>query len=144
MIKWWLIALTLIGGIAAGTQAAINGALGRSAGMLETTFFSFLVGVVALGMLTGLIGRGQFAAILQAPPWQWVGGLLGAFYVFILVFTVPRIGVSAAILGAIIGQILIGTIIDHFGLTGQAIPLNMNRVAALGLFASGLYLFHLK
>lgn len=43
----------------------------------------------------------------------------------------------------IIGQILVGAIIDHFGLFGGVVyPINMTKLIALALMFVGIYLFN--
>ncbi|MGG4154306.1 DMT family transporter [Peribacillus muralis] len=37
---------------------------------------------------------------------------MGAYYVVVMVLVIPRIGITPVLVGVIVGQILIGTIID--------------------------------
>ena len=72
-----------------------------------------------------------------------VGGLLGAFYIVINIFSVNRIGIASTFMAVVIGQIVAGALIDHFGLFGGATyPLNHTKLIALALMFVGIYLFN--
>ncbi|WP_026694283.1 DMT family transporter [Peribacillus kribbensis] len=137
--------LALIGGVAIAFQAQINGGLGKKAGSIEAAFISFLIGTAALFFVTIFFGKGSVIAAGSVPKWQLIGGLLGAFYVFIMVLTVPKIGVATTLISVIAGQIIIGSIIDHFGLLGGVrVPIDGKKIAAILLLFVSLYLFNKK
>lgn len=74
-----------------------------------------------------------------------VGGLLGAASVFVIVWVVPKIGVTSVLISVIAGQILIGLIIDHFGLFGsRSIPIDYKKSVAILLLFTSLYIFNQK
>lgn len=84
-------------------------------------------------------------AVTEVPKYQFIGGILGAFYLAVIVVSVPKIGVSAAFLAVITGQLLISAFIDHFGFFGLSrFPLDIKKVLALRLMMSAIYLFHHK
>ncbi|MBM7693879.1 transporter family-2 protein [Peribacillus deserti] len=137
--------LAFIGGIAIAFQAQINGGLGKKAGSIEAAFISFLIGTAALFFVTIFFGKGNMLAAGTVPKWQLLGGLLGAFYVFIMVVTVPKIGVASTFIAVIAGQMIIGAIIDHFGLMGGIKdPISTKKIAAFLLLFVSLYLFNKK
>lgn len=144
-MHWWVMLIAVLGGIAVGVQAAINGALGKNLGIIEATLVSFIVGTGALTVATLLFGRGSVSAALEVPRWQLVGGLLGAFYVFSIVLGAPRLGVTSTIVAVITGQMLAGALIDHFGVVpGRHVPIDRYRVLGLALMAGALFLFYRK
>ncbi|QBP41947.1 DMT family transporter [Paenisporosarcina antarctica] len=144
-MKWMYLLMSIVGGIAIGIQAIVNGGLGKKVGTIEASFISFLIGTIALFITMLFFGKGNFFAFNDVPKWQLIGGLLGAFYVFIMVMTVPKIGVTAAFFSIIAGQILIAVIIDHFGLFGgQTYPLNIRKALAILLMFGSMYLFNQK
>ncbi|TDL34888.1 DMT family transporter [Jeotgalibacillus sp. S-D1] len=144
-MKWIYLLLAVVGGIAVGIQAVVNGGLGKRIGIIEASFMSFLIGTAALFFVVLFFGKGNFLAISEVPKGQLIGGLLGAFYVLIMVMTVPKIGVTAAFFSIIAGQIFISVIIDHFGLFGgQTFPLDAKKAAALLLMIGSIYLFNHK
>ena len=84
--------LVLIGGAAFATQAPINATLARVLGSgLAASAVSFGVGFASLLLLTALTGGGHaFAGLGRAAPWMLVGGLLGAFTVYLVLSILLR------------------------------------------------------
>ena len=79
------------------------------------------------------------------PKWQLIGGLLGVIYIVTAILVVPKIGVAPTLAAVIAGQIIMGTIIDHFGLFGGVrIPIGLKQVVAILLLFVSLYLFMSK
>jgi transporter family-2 protein len=106
-------------------------------------FISFAVGTIALFiyiLLTG-VPLSSIAAAKDAPLVAWVGGILGAFFVAVMVTIVPRIGVALTFSLAIAGQMLITLLIDHFGWLGvPEKPINLYRVFGAALITVGVVL----
>ncbi len=145
MIKLLFTIFAIIGGLAISLQASINGGLGKRIGTIETSFVSFAIGTLALLFMVIFLGKGNILAIGTAPKWQLTGGLLGAIYVFVTVLVVPKLGVASTIMAVIVGQLLMGAVIDHFGLLGgKQIPFDMKRASAMLLFFAAIYLFYRK
>lgn len=137
--------LAIIGGIAVAIQGQVNGMLGKKAGVFEGAFISFAVGTIALFFTVLFFGKGNLSVVATVPKWQLIGGLLGVVYLSIAVFSVPKIGVAPTLVAVIAGQIIMGAIIDHFGLFGgMQIPLDLKKMVAIGLLFVSLYLFNHK
>ena len=144
-MKWMYLLLAVAGGVAVGIQAVVNGGLGKKVGTMEASFISFFIGTAALFFIVLFFGKGNFLAISEVPKGQLIGGLLGAFYVLVIIMAVPKIGVSAALIAVILGQILMGSIIDHFGLFGgQKIPIDGKKAVAIVLMLASIYLYNQK
>jgi len=141
MNQWFLLLLVLVSGVGISVQSGVNGELGKRIGTLEGSFISFLIGLVALLLLMFFLGKGNVNEVFQVPKWQLIGGLLGAFYIFTMVLTVPQIGVGAFVTTAIVGQIVMSVAIDHFGWFGrQPLPINWQRAAGIALLFVALFL----
>ncbi|WP_409298506.1 DMT family transporter [Peribacillus sp. SCS-26] len=137
--------LAFVGGLAIAVQAQVNGALGRKAGSIEAAFISFLLGTTVLFFVLVFFGKGNLLAVGSVPKWQLLGGLLGAFYVFVMVLTVPKIGVAATFVAVIAGQMILGLVIDHYGLMGGVRdPINAKKIMGILLLFASLYLFNKK
>nr|WP_285866613.1 DMT family transporter [Mesobacillus maritimus] len=135
--------LALVGGIAIGIQAVVNGGLGKKVGTMEASFISFFIGTAALFFTVLFFGKGNILAISEVPKMNLIGGLLGAFYVFVMVLVTPKIGVVATLMTVIVGQLLIGSIIDHFGLFGgERFAFEPTKLFALLLMLIGVFLFN--
>ncbi|MDO9637755.1 MAG: DMT family transporter [Pseudotabrizicola sp.] len=135
----------LLGGIAIAVQAPLNGALGRSLGAaLPAAAVSFAVGLVALLVLSYATVSHPFAKLGAVPLWQWAGGLMGAYYVWSVVWGVPTLGVVTAMAALILGQMAGALVLDAIGAFGVPVqPVSLTRVLAVGLVAAGLVLSRL-
>ncbi len=115
-----------------------------------------IIGPIRTGIITNL-GSGLFALLFilvtiawrttewrnlpQATTWTLLfSGGLGILIVIGVSFSLRYTGVTAGTAAIILGQLLVSTIVDATGLSGQApIPINWQRVA--GLLVMGLAIF---
>lgn len=124
-------------------QALINAQLGRAtAGPLFASFVSFLVGTIALGaallaMRTPLPGTQMLGAV---PGWAWLGGIIGAVYVFSATLLVPRLGAAALICLVVFGQVVASLALDHHGVLSAVRPADGLRMVGGVLVAIGAVL----
>lgn len=138
-----MILFTLIGGITLSAQSSINGTFSRKAGTIETTLLTFLTGTLFLAIFIVFFGQGNILAILEAPKWQLSAAFLGTMYLLLTVIAVPKIGVIAASIAGIAGQLIIGMLIDHFGwFNSLVIALDMKRAFALLFMLIALYFIY--
>lgn len=135
----------LLGGIAIAVQAPLNGALGRTLGAtLPAATVSFAVGFVALLVLSFATVGNPFGRLAAVPLWQWAGGLLGAYYVWSVIWGVPTLGVVTAMAALILGQMAGALILDAVGAFGVPMqPISLTRVLAVILVAAGVVLSRL-
>jgi transporter family-2 protein len=69
---------------------------------------------------------------------MWAGGLMGLLVVFSITFAQPRIGAASTIGILIAGQLVMGIVIDRYGLFGvDRIGLSWTRLAGVGMLAAG-------
>jgi transporter family-2 protein len=138
-----MILFTLLGGITLSAQSSINGTFSRKAGTIETTFLTFLTGLMFLTVLILFFGQGNVLGILSAPKWQLSAAFLGTMYLLLTVIAVPKIGVIATNIAGIIGQLVIGIVIDNFGwFNSLVIPLDWKRLVALLFMIIALYFIY--
>ena len=110
----------MLAGLAGSVQVAVMGRFGGRIGVLEALTFSTAMQLV-LSLAILLVGarrlrraRGTF----RTPAWMWLGGLMGLTVVLPITFAQPRIGATATIGILIAGQLVMGALIDRFGLFG--------------------------
>jgi transporter family-2 protein len=75
-------------------------------------------------------------------PWYMLGaGIFGLILYQTINFTLPRLGGTAMITLIIVGQLLTGVVIDHFGLLGVAVrPVDLTRAIGVIVLLGGGYL----
>jgi transporter family-2 protein len=109
-------------GLVLPLQAAINSSLRDTlgSGSVLAALVSFAVGTVALATM-GLLTGQPFAALSGLPRiawWQWVGGVLGASFIFGSTLLPPRIGLAAMTALIVAGQVVASMVFDRYGLLG--------------------------
>jgi transporter family-2 protein len=114
------IALVVVGGALISLQAPTNALLARAGGSpVLAALISFAVGTAALFAVWLASGnRPGPEAFSRLPPYAWLGGLYGAFFVAVAAFAAPRIGLASLITIGIAGQIVSALVLDHFGVLG--------------------------
>lgn len=141
-----LVLFALVSGLFLPLQAGVNTRLAHFVGgPVRASMISFAVGAVALLVVTLLFYRSGAVHARHAPWWAWVGGLLGAFYVTATVVVPVRIG-AAPFFGILVAaQLVMGVLIDRFGLIGfperGLSPLRLVGVALLVVGAVFVRLF---
>lgn len=137
---FYIFLMVLAGGMLA-VQSPINAALSRTVGVLESSLVSFAGGTLFLALAVLCLGRGHLACVAETPPWQWIGGILGAIMVLSTILAVPRIGVLATVLAMIFGNLVGAALIDNFGWFGlQVTPFGRQRLLGFALVLAGLLL----
>lgn len=138
------VGLAALGGMLLPIQFLINARLAQGFGnTLWATTVSFVVGT--LGLLawiaaTRQLGAASWSGAFALPWWAWLGGLLGAVYVSLTIFTVPVIGPTALVVLLILGQMIAGTALDHFGIMTAPEPVSLQKLLGLVLVFAGTWL----
>jgi transporter family-2 protein len=141
MGKLGLIFLAIFAGMSNGFQAPVNAALGRFVGVVESSCISFTVGALSLLVVSLVAGKGSILKVVDAPPNLWLGGLLGAFFVTVALFVVPKIGAAVMIASVLTGQMMAALIIDQTGWLGiPKNPVDLYRIGGLACLAVGIKL----
>lgn len=128
--------LTFLAGAALTGQVAINGMLSKvSTGPLWAAFISFLIGTVALLILLLILREPppSMSSLAKLPKWYFIGGLLGVFYVTVVIMSIGIIGSVSLVTTVIVAQLIAATVLEHFGLLG--IPKNPVQLKTLIGFA---------
>ena len=134
-----LLAVVVLAGAVLSVQAAINGRLGESVGVLRSSLLTFAVGAVVTGLLIFFFEPVQGVSLLDVPKWQLTGALFGVVYMMVMVGAVPVVGAAVATVAVITGQLAMGMLIDNFGWLGNpAIELSGSRLLAMACLALAL------
>lgn len=139
-----LIALTLLSGALIPVQAASNAALSKAIGTpIVTALTVFIVGLITVSLYV-FISRNPvpgLAEFQKAPLFGFAGGFIVAFYVIMITFVTPRLGVATSIGLIITGQVIAAMLIDHFGLFHAAVrAIDVKRFAGALFMIAGIYL----
>ncbi len=135
------ILIGLLGGIAVGVQGPIAGAMSQRVGGTGSSFIVHVSGAILSGLL--LVARGGEAIQnWRTLPWYMLGsGLFGLILYLTLTHTLPRLGATTAVALIIVGQLVMGMLIDQFGWFGVTVrTIDGWRIAAAALLLAGGYL----
>lgn len=130
----------MISGVFMAVQGSLNAALGKVVGVLETTFIVHIVGTVILAVLLFVfkLGKGNMAAISQAPWYTYLGGVVSVFIIYLVCASIPQVGVANATTAIIVGQVLTAVAIDYFGAFGlKQMAWGWSQIAGVALLAIG-------
>jgi transporter family-2 protein len=132
--------LAVTAGLAGSVQVAMMSRLGERIGVLEALAFSTAV-TAALAFVILLLARHSvsgFERAIHQPWWMLLGGVMGLIIVLAITYAGPRIGVAATVGILIAGQLVMGAVIDRWGLFGsEKIALHWPRVLGIVLLAAG-------
>ncbi len=131
----------VIGGLSVGVQGAIAGAMSERVGGTASSFIIHVSGAFLSGLLLFARG-GEQIQNWRGLPWYMLGaGVFGVILYLTLSRTLPRLGATPALALIIIGQLLMGMLIDHFGWFGVAVrQIDGTRILAACLLLAGGYL----
>lgn len=116
-----LILVAVLVGAALPVQAGVNAQLRIGVGHpMLAAFISFAVGTIALlGFNLALrVPPPTGEAMARLPWWQWIGGLLGAAYIYLAIILAPRLGAATLVAAIVSGQMVASLLLDHFGWAG--------------------------
>lgn len=135
------ILIGLLGGVAVGIQGPLAGAMSQRVGGAASSFVVHVSGALLSGLLLAARG-GEAMQNWRGLPWYMLGsGAFGVILYLTLTHTLPRLGATTAVTLIIVGQLVMGMVIDQFGWFEVAVrPVDGWRVAAAVLLLAGGYL----
>lgn len=136
-----IILIGLIGGIAVGLQAPMASMITQRLGIFESVFIVH-VGGALIALLPLLFYSGGNLTRWKELPWfTLLAGGFGLIVIGALSHMIPRVGVGAAVITIVAGQMLVSTVLDHYGwLGGMGRPLDPTRAMGLAVVLVGVWL----
>ncbi|MBI4671268.1 MAG: DMT family transporter [Chloroflexi bacterium] len=136
-----LILIGVLGGVAVGLQTPFAGAISQRVGGAASSLIIHASGAVVSAIVLFARGGEHMGQWRELPWYLWGAGGLGVILYLTLSVTFPRLGATATIVLVILGQLLSGLVIDHFGLLGVNIrAIDGGRVLGAVVVLVGAYL----
>ncbi|MBI5841085.1 MAG: DMT family transporter [Chloroflexi bacterium] len=137
----FIILIGLAGGIAVGLQSPMASMISQRLGTLESVFIVHIGGAVIALVPLLFYGGGKLSQ-WRSVPWYALGaGVFGLVVIGAVSYMIPRVGIAASIITIVAGQLLVGTILDHFGMLGAVVkPLDVTRAIGLVVVLFGVWL----
>lgn len=137
----WIILIGLVGGVAVGLQSPLASMMSQRIGMLESVFIVHVGGALVALVPLLFYGGGKLGQWRSVPWYALLAGAFGLVVIGAISYMIPRIGVAGSIITVVSGQLLVGTILDHFGWLGAAEhPLDATRLLGMGIVLFGVWL----
>ena len=135
-----IILIGLAGGVAVGLQSPMASMLTQRLGIFESVFIVHLGGLLIA--LVPMLIYGNKLSRWRDVPWYTLGaGVFGLIVIAAISYMIPQGGVAASITTVVAGQLLVGTLLDHYGLLGVALkPLDMIRIIGMAVVLFGVWL----
>jgi bacterial/archaeal transporter family-2 protein len=107
-----LILIALTNGFLVGISRILNARLGKEVSPAGASVWNHLTGALIVGVLMLVLNIENFQ-LMNIPYYAYLGGIIGAAYVTVSNFLIPKIGASKATVLMIAGQICLATLIDY-------------------------------
>lgn len=115
-----IILIGLIGGVAVGLQSPLASMITQRLGLFESVFIVHIGGALIALIPLLIFGGGRLVEWRNVPWYALYAGIFGLVVIGSISYMIPRVGIAAAITTIVAGQLLVGTILDHYGLLGAA------------------------
>ena len=119
---WLLRGFGVLMGMGSATQTAVNGYLGKVLhSSIQAGQISLAVGLILLFAMVLLIPaprRAVASGVAPGPWWMWLGGVLGALFVFGGASLSPILGAGTTVIGSLVGMIICGQVLESLGIGG--------------------------
>jgi transporter family-2 protein len=139
-----LMFLAMLTGCLIPVQSIINGRLGTTlANPLLAALISFTTGTILLALVILAVPGGipPWRSLMNVPWILYVGGSMGAVFVTLTILLIPEIGPANVVAAAIVGQLGVALLLDHWGVLGiQQRPITWIRVLGALLLIVGTWL----
>lgn len=136
----WII-LAFISGAFLPIQAGLNTKLGKAVeSPVYASLLSFIVGTIALTLYVVFTKQTiSIQGLKEAPAYTWIGGLLGAFYVTVIILAFPQLGPGLTFGLIVAGQMIFSALLEHFNiLVAQQSSINSMKVFGIALIVIGV------
>lgn len=131
----------LVGGVAVGLQSPMASMISQRLGLFESVLIVHLGGALVALIPLLIYGGGKLGQWRSLPWYTLAAGIFGLIVIGAVSYMIPRVGVAASITTIVAGQLLVGTILDHFGLLGAAEKsLDVTRIVGLVIVLLGVWL----
>lgn len=132
--------LAIICGICAGIQPPINAGLGKVINSKNATLVSLTGSIILIFIIVLTTGNiKEVTKITSISPLYWIGGIFGVIVVFTSLTVIPVLGATTTYSMIVSFQLIVGAIINQFGLFGVTrSPITLTKVLGIGFLILGV------
>jgi len=138
---FWVVLIGILGGFAVGLQGPLASIIATRLGIMESVFIVHLGGAIFSLIFIFFKDNSNLGLIKTVPWYALCAGIFGLVVLGGLSYMIPRIGVSSAVVTIVAGQIILGLILDHYGLLEVNVrPITIKRLAGIIVMFGGVWM----
>jgi transporter family-2 protein len=135
------ILIGLTGGVAVALQGPLASLMSQRIGVTGSLFIIHLGGLIGAALLLLTIGSGNLKDWRSVPWYALAAGVLGLVVLGAVSYTIPRIGAAATVTLIVVAQLVLSSVLDHFGLLETSVrPIGLTRIIGMGVLFIGTWL----
>lgn len=142
-MNWFLLLAAVAVGAVIPIQGALNARLGAAmVHPMQATLVSYIGGTIAcvVALLVAQASLPDWKRVTGIDWYLYCGGFLGVIFVSGMLYLMPKVGIANMLAAAILGQLVMSLIFDHFGFFGGlVIEVTPSRIIGVVLLLLGLY-----
>lgn len=135
-----VVLVGILGGLAGAFQSQFLGIMEEKVGALSSTFATYAGGGIAITVLWLALKGTKFSEFKEVPWWALTAGLMGLIVIASLGITVARLGLGAGLTLFTGATLVIAAVIEHFGIMGDARPIDAGRLFGIAMVIFGTWL----
>lgn len=130
--------LAVLNGILLAIMIFLNGVLSKRIGLYISTLIYHVLGLLLI-LLVLIIVKNKFPKFNKIPIILFLPGILSVFVIFLNSLSSSKIGITLTAGMGLFGQLVLSTLIDHFGLFGMPVnKLRKEKILSFSIIISGL------
>lgn len=138
MNSWQPIFFAILAGIFTTLEATINSKLGRIVTPKIATLHSLITGVVMILLVNLIKGSvSEYSKIIFVSPKYLIGGIFGTCIVYLVIRTIPILGITVTLTLIVSSQLISGLFMDT--LTKSDYGLEWEKILGICMLLVGTY-----
>lgn len=130
--------LAVLNGILLAIMIFLNSVLSKKIGLYNSTLIHHIFGFILI-LLISIIRKNKLPKFNQIPIFLFIPGILSVLVIFLNSICSSKIGITLTAGMGLFGQLVISTLIDHFGLFGMPVmKLRKENILSFSLIIAGL------
>lgn len=130
--------LALINGVILAIMVFFNGMLASKTGPYMSTLIYHVLGLLMI-IIVSIIKKNKLTNLREVPFLLLLPGVLSVITILLNNISIPHIGVTLAVGVGLFGQLVMSSLVEHFGLFGMpANKLKKGKIVGLSIISLGI------
>lgn len=130
--------LALVNGIILAVMVFLNGMLASKTGPYMSTLIYHVLGLLLI-IIIAIIKKNKLPNMREVPFLLLLPGVLSVITILLNNISIPHIGVTLAVGVGLFGQLVMSSLVEHFGLFGMPVnKLKKGKIIGLSIISLGI------